>query len=66
MQKNLRKLKDDCDKVLTGISDAIRLDKEKKKANTSNTFKGVLYTILAFVMLVVMFLLLGARVLPSL
>ena len=42
VQKNLRKLKDDCDRVVTGIVEAARADKEKKSLNKRNTFKASL------------------------
>ena len=39
VQKNLRKLKDDCERVVKGINEAFETDKEKKKANSQNTVK---------------------------
>jgi len=39
VQKNLRKLKDDCEKVVSGIDEGVRNDKEKKKANSQNLIK---------------------------
>ena len=39
VQKSLRKLKEDCERVVSGIDEGVRSDKEKKKANAQNMFK---------------------------
>ncbi|GAX82409.1 hypothetical protein CEUSTIGMA_g9837.t1 [Chlamydomonas eustigma] len=66
VQKNLRQLKDDCEKVIIAIAEAVSKDREKKAANARNRFKGILFYALSLGMVILMVLLLAARILPSL
>ncbi len=39
VQKNLRQLKDDCERIVSGIVEAVQVDKEMKASNMRNRIK---------------------------
>lgn len=66
VQKNLRQLKDDCDRVVEHMTSLVQLDKAKKATNLSNRVRGLAFYLVAAVMMALMLLLIAARITPSL
>lgn len=65
VQKNMRQLKEDCDRLTTSINDGIVADKAMKGVNTKAALRGSLLYFLAACTLAFIGLLITARILPS-
>lgn len=61
VQKNLKQLKTDCERVVDRVGEALAEDRARKAQNTQRTLQGLLLTLLTLLAAGLMGLVLGVR-----